>query len=257
ADWGTNVSGPSTPRFVIANNGNVGIGDFLVANPSQKLTVSGNVLATGSFITSDKRFKKNIQTIPSAMDRLSQINGVSYAFETQKFAGKGLPEGQTLGLIAQEVEKVFPELVVEDAEGFKAVNYDGLIPVLIEALKAQKQNTEALEEKIKQLEDKLTKVSQTNNQTTTEAKKSAELFQNQPNPFDQSTLIRYFLPDNTTQALMIITDLQGKEVNRQILTGRGENSLKIEAASLAKGIYLYTLIADGQVIDTKKMWLSE
>ena len=50
ADWGTQVAGPSTPRFVIANNGNIGIGNFLNTDPSQKLTVNGNVLATGSFM---------------------------------------------------------------------------------------------------------------------------------------------------------------------------------------------------------------
>ena len=107
ADWGTQVAGSSTPRLVIANNGNVGIGNFLVSNPSQKLTVDGNVLATGSFITSDKRFKKNIETISQALESLESISGVSYAYQTENFEKRSLPEGKNLGLIAQEVQKVF------------------------------------------------------------------------------------------------------------------------------------------------------
>ena len=67
ADWGQNVSGASTARMVIANNGNVGIGNFLFVDPSQKLTVNGNVLATGSYITSDKRFKRHIKILPQGI----------------------------------------------------------------------------------------------------------------------------------------------------------------------------------------------
>ncbi|MDX2302708.1 MAG: tail fiber domain-containing protein [Microscillaceae bacterium] len=248
ADWATNVSGPSTPRFVIANDGNVGIGDFLFTNPSQKLTVSGNVLATGSFITSDKRFKKDIQTIPSAMDRLGKINGVSYSYETQKFAERGLPEGQNLGLIAQEVEKVFPELVVEDAEGYKAVNYDGLIPVLIEALKSQ-------DARIKYLESRLA-TNQANN-TKVEDLQEAQLFQNKPNPFDRSTVIPYYLPEGVSRATLIITDLQGKELSRQVLDKRGEGSITLQAGSLSNGLYLYTLVVDGELLDTKRMLIEQ
>ncbi|MDX2304200.1 MAG: tail fiber domain-containing protein [Microscillaceae bacterium] len=247
ADWATNVSGPSTARLVIANNGNVGIGDFLFTNPSQKLTVSGNVLATGSFITSDKRFKRNIETIPSAMDRLDKINGVSYSYETQKFAERGLPEGKNLGLIAQEVEKVFPELVVEDAEGYKAVNYDGLIPVLIEALKEQKAEIDLLKEELKTLK----------NPSQESVNNKAQLFQNQPNPFDKSTLIRYKLPEGVAQAMILVTDLQGKEVNRLAISQGGEGSISLEAGSLAKGIYLYSLVADGALIDTKRMLIAD
>ena len=247
ADWGQNVSGASTARLVIANDGNVGIGNFLFTNPSQKLTVSGNVLATGSYITSDKRFKRNIQALPQALENLAKIRGVSYEFANKKFAERGLPQGKTIGLIAQEVEKIYPELVAEDAEGYKSINYDGLIPVLIEALKAQQKQIEAQNQRIATLEkNKINTSSEASNETP-------QLFQNQPNPFDQSTLIPYSIPEGVTQAKILVTDLQGKEVMTLPIQKPGKSSVSLQAGRLSKGIYLYTLIVDGSLMDTKRM----
>ncbi|MEO1655696.1 MAG: tail fiber domain-containing protein, partial [Bacteroidota bacterium] len=118
ADWQQNVAGPSTARLVIANNGNVGIGDFLFSNPSQKLTVTGNAQANAFFTSSDKRFKRNIQGIPEALSSLEKMQGVRYEFKQEEFEQQQFSEGPAIGLIAQEVQKVYPELVAEDEEGY-------------------------------------------------------------------------------------------------------------------------------------------
>ena len=248
ADWGTNVSGLSTARMVIANNGNLGIGNYLFTDPSEKLTVSGNVLATGSFITSDKRFKRNIHTVIDATSRLKELRGVTYQYETQKFSERNLPQGEKIGFIAQEVQKVFPELVTEDSEGYLAVNYDGLIPVLVEALKSQQSRIEALENKLSN-----------NNQENIsfQGKQQAQLFQNHPNPFDQDTEIQFFLPENIAQATLFIYDMQGTQIKKIQIQERGKSWVNVKAGSLKAGMYFYSLLADGQEVALKRMMITD
>ena len=254
ADWGTNTRGGNTPRLVIANNGHVGIGDFLTKKPSQKLTVDGSVLATANFITSDKRFKKNIEMIPQAMESLENIHGVSYAYQRDKFEKRNLPKGKNLGLIAQEVQKVYPELVNEDGEGYLSINYSGLIPVLIEALKEQKKYFES---KIQTLESHIELLQPSTDQIKQVADNQANpvLYQNEPNPFDQNTLIKMYLPESVVQASLYIYTMNGQALKQIQINERGNTQVEITKNSLNAGMYLYALIADNQEIDVKRMLL--
>jgi len=87
--------------------------------------------------TSDCRCKENITEVEDAYTKLGQVRGVNYNW---KDSGK-----YTLGVIAQEVEEVFPELVNTDEDGFKAVNYNGLVGVLVETVKCLQGKVEELE----------------------------------------------------------------------------------------------------------------
>lgn len=135
-------------RMTIANNGNVGIG---VTAPSEKLDVAGNVHATAYLYTSDRRLKKNIKTLENPLEKILKLNGVS--FEWKKDNKK------TIGFIAQEVEKIYPELVHTSKNGAKSVEYANIIAPLIEAFKISHQDQEgkikALEEKNQKLQDRL------------------------------------------------------------------------------------------------------
>ena len=103
-------------------------GDTTVSND---LTVSGDVV-----ISSDARLKSNIVSLGSTLSRLLLIDGKSYYMK-----GK-----QKIGVLAQEIKEVFPELVTEDENENLAVNYQGLVPVLINALKEQEERIKRLEE---------------------------------------------------------------------------------------------------------------
>ena len=106
---------------------------------SNDLTVSGDVV-----VSSDARLKANIVSLGSTLSKLLLIDGKSY---TMKKDGK-----QKIGLLAQEIREVFPELVSEDANEMLAVNYQGLVPVLINALKEQQAEIDKLKEQEHRLE---------------------------------------------------------------------------------------------------------
>ena len=114
---------------------NIGIG---TTNPTQKLHVQGNLLVTGAYSGSDIDLKKNIQTITNALDKVLQLRGV-------EFDWKSTNEHQ-IGVIAQEVENIIPEVVVGE-NGDKAVAYGNLVSVLIEAIKELTQRVIELENK--------------------------------------------------------------------------------------------------------------
>ena len=159
SDWGSLVIGrhnsssssatsadsfsTSNPAFVIGNGTDFSNlsdafkvmfnGDTTVSND---LTVSGDVV-----ISSDARLKSNIVSLGSTLPKLLQIDGKSYEMK-----GK-----QKIGVLAQEIQEVFPELVSEDDNEMLAVNYQGLVPVLINALKDQQSEIDELKEMVQKL----------------------------------------------------------------------------------------------------------
>ena len=101
---------------------------------------SGNATLSGDLtINSDERLKENIQPLGSTLDKLHQIEGKTYSLKKDE---KHTPK---IGVLAQEVQAVFPELVTEGGDGILSVNYQGLVPVLINAINEQEVKIAALE----------------------------------------------------------------------------------------------------------------
>jgi len=103
------------------------------------LQVSGDFKTDKIYHSSDRRWKKNIVTLDSALYKVQKLRGVSYDWRKDEFPNKHFSDGKQIGVIAQEVEAVIPELVKTDADGFKAVEYANLVAYLIEAVKQQQQ----------------------------------------------------------------------------------------------------------------------
>ena len=113
-------------------------------------TTTGLIRATNDVIAyygSDERLKENIQSITGSLDILKQING--YYFDWKEMPGIHENEGHDIGVIAQEINAVLPEIVTTRENGYKAVKYDRLVALLIETNKELLNRIEALEEKIK------------------------------------------------------------------------------------------------------------
>ena len=129
----------------------MGIG---TANPGQKLEVNGNVLANAYLYVSDARMKKDIMNISDADDLLTQLQGVRFHWKADDRAD--------IGFIAQDVERVLPELVHTDSTGMKSVEYGNIIPVLVEGYKIEKARADALEARLQSLEARFEKLETTN-----------------------------------------------------------------------------------------------
>ncbi|MEA3323035.1 MAG: tail fiber domain-containing protein, partial [Patescibacteria group bacterium] len=126
--------------FNVNNYGQVGIGAN--ANLGYRLNVNGLATSNGWLTSSDKRFKTNIKTLDNSLEKLTQLNGVSYSYDTENFKDRGFDDNKHMGLLAQDVAKIFPELVYTDATGYKSVDYIGLIAPMINSITDQQGQIE-------------------------------------------------------------------------------------------------------------------
>jgi hypothetical protein len=136
------------------NGGRVGIN---TPDPNYTLDVRGVIGNNGTVYHSDRRWKQNVRTITKALDKVTNLRGVHYEWKRDEFAEMNFPAGSQLGIVAQEVEDVLPELVHTGADGYKSVDYSKLTAVLIEAVKELKAENETLVERVEELEHRLPK----------------------------------------------------------------------------------------------------
>lgn len=135
----------ASDALIVTEEGNVGIG---TNDPQDKLDVDGYVRSNGVRLTSDARWKENIEAIEDALLKISRLRGVSF-----EWIDPSRGSGRQIGVVAQEVEEVFPEVVHTDSQGYKSVEYNKLVAPLIEAVKELKAENKALKERISRLED--------------------------------------------------------------------------------------------------------
>ncbi len=134
----------TSSQLTFLPNGNIGIGTM---NPSYKLHVEWSVIGTNFYLLSDEHFKTDITPLDWSLEKITQLNGYSFTWkDTRK---------KDIGLIAQEVEKVFPDLVHTDKEWVKAVEYMNIIAPLIESVKSLHQENLALREAYTKLQEQV------------------------------------------------------------------------------------------------------
>ncbi len=182
----------------------------------------------------------------------------------------------TYGFIAQDLKELFPELVDEDEHGYMFVNYVGIIPIIVEVLKKQQIKIDELTSHIAKMEqqsqhkgknkekdnpessstDELQPIS-AKTTTTGSKQNAAKLKQNSPNPFSTDTRIGFHLPEDINNATLHVYNMQGTQLKAYPIYQRGQGEHTIFASSFTPGMYLYTLIADGKEVDTKRMILTK
>ena len=135
---------------------------------------------------------------------------------------------------------------------------------LMEAMKEQQGIIDELKQNIERLEENTLVInlrSDTGENTVTDLSDTAieqcKLYQNAPNPFSVNTEIKYFLTTGIANAKLYIYDMQGKQIKSLPIIQRGEGLIQIQGSELSAGMYIYTLIADNKVVDTKRMILTE
>ena len=141
----------TTERMRITDAGDVGIG---TASISYKLQVNGAVAGTSAYVnTSDERLKRNVRRIPDALEKLTSLDGVFYHFKTEEYPDMNLSKRREMGVLAQKVEKVFPEAVSTDKKGIKSVAYSMLIAPIIESIKSMDRDSKDQSREIASLKD--------------------------------------------------------------------------------------------------------
>lgn len=126
ADFTLTINGDATGSATINNLGNTTI-PITIQTINNDLTVIGDVNAANFNSTSDVALKENLNVIESPLEKISKLSGYTFNWKDNK--------KEAIGIIAQEVENVFPQMVVTGNDGIKRVSYDSLIPVLLEAIK--------------------------------------------------------------------------------------------------------------------------
>lgn len=136
--------------LVIKENGFIGMGN---SSPTVRLQVTGDIIANSIAGSSDVRFKKDISPIENPLAKVMQLRGVNFNWNTTAYPQRMFSEKRTMGFIAQEVEKVVPEIVQTEntAEGYKSVQYDKVVALLVEAVKAQQKQIQQLKREVKKL----------------------------------------------------------------------------------------------------------
>ena len=222
------------------------------------------------YTSSDLRLKTDVKSLDDSFKGLLEINPVSYRLtQTSSSESTGMKSKVSkdveleesdnaiqFGFIAQEIQKLYPNLVAEGEDGMLAIDYTGFIPLLVDAYKN-------LSDKVKEQEDIISAL--TNSQAPRYIPASADILnqqkallkQNKPNPFNTSTTIECTVPQDVASALICVYDLQGKQVHRIDIRERGDVVNVIDASCLTPGMYIYSLIADGAEIDSKRMIITD
>lgn len=203
--------------------------------------VSSRLSRVNAFIN----YKERAESIQNEIANDSTENGRTISQIEEQLLGR-----LHYGLCASQIEEEFPELVYENEKGEKFINYLELIPLLVQS--------------IGELTDELAAIKSSNNSQARQMTdidqismvKKNRLFQNSPNPFSGRTEIRFTLADDTKSAYIYIFDMQGKTL-QQVPVDASMQSIGVDGYGLSSGMYIYSLVVNGQEIDTKRMILAK
>jgi len=235
-----------------------------------------------SILSSDSTLKTGIILLENATTILKQIKTYSYYFKSDSvyFRSDSLDERKReYGVLGQELQEIMPDLVDTCMETM-FVNYNAFIAILIKGFNEQQAVIEALQNivlaqeldilQLKQLKKAFNELQEIVSECCKPKNMSpplqieeplpegetAILYQNIPNPFSSNTEISCYLPESTTQSTLFIYNLQGAQLKEFSLTQTGMNTITVCGSELPAGMYLYTLVVDNEIIDTKRMILT-
>jgi hypothetical protein len=189
---------------------------------------SGQAYSYGWNLLSDSTLKENVAPINNALQKVLQLQGVTYNYKKDRVTSGATP--QQMGLLAQAVQRVVPEVVSTTDKGLKTVAYGNLVGLLIEALKQEDKKVNALNKEI----DSINK---------------SEAF---VEPAKYNEAIEVNVPLQCNAASMLLFDLTGA-LKKTIPLEKGKQNISLTADNIPAGIYYYSLVIDGQISGMRKI----
>jgi hypothetical protein len=251
-------------------------------------TVNGVVLSpTGTNLSSRLSIDNQEESSNKTIDKLSTLSVLSYydsttsasssktaskntldvfdnsaRSDTLEIAIKAEPSGlelqriekQHYGIDVEQLEDAFPELVYTLDDGTKCVNYIEMVPLLVQSINELKSEIASL----KKGDSAISKTKST--AAITDVEEETEMLsvsQNRPNPFTDKTTIELSIPESVSKASLFIYDMSGKQIDRIDIADRGTTNVSITSTGLTEGMYLYSFVADGKIVSTKRMILTK
>jgi hypothetical protein len=277
--WNTAVGYASGPGFGYTDLIHATAIGYAAINTASFQVRIGNDLITDiggqvSWSTlSDGRFKRDIKEDIPGLEFINQLRPVSYIVDhaalakahnvsdsmmSQLQAGRKSDIRQT-GFVAQEVESIIKKgnyrfngvKVPENDKDHYSLRYAEFVVPLVKAVQELTAITNLQQTEIETLKEKLG-ISE-----GTKDGKGAALHQNFPNPFMVDTEIRIELPETTQHASIIVYNMEGKELKSIPVNGHGSTTIKFSRNDLDAGMYMYALIVNGKVVDTKRFILTK
>ncbi len=241
---------------------------------------------------SDAQVKTNINSF-NALAKVKTLSPVKYNFTNANVPQLSFNSNTDYGFVAQQLETVYPELVdtvtipashdslgnvVNSSKILKTVNYKAMSALLTRAVQEQqstidslrnslsKQDSinQAVQQQLNTLSNLINSCCSNNTRTSNNAiqnqldvelsdKDAIVLNQNVPNPFAEQTTITYNVPQSVSKAQLLFYNSNGQIIQTVDIKTRGKGKVNVFASDLSSGLYHYTLVADGKVVDSKKM----
>ena len=225
-------------------------------------TLSSDILLSPSSVSEMQvAMMANGQENESVLDKLSGMSAVAY-YKEQPVETMVLQEEEVLDVVqaqnlskkhyalcAEQLEEVYPDLVYTQRDGTKHINYIEMIPLLVQSLNELSAELATLRGENMLYSSK--------KETTSVSRLSGEdisvLGQNNPNPWNVTTDIKLTIAPQVTNAMFYVYDLTGKQIYEKSITERGVHTIKLTSADFTPGMYVFSLITDGKVVETKRM----
>jgi len=271
---------PAVPYKSVNYNGIIAINTSAIIELNQKVDRA---------TLSDESIKTNVQDLSGSLDKVLDMRGVSYDWDATVRPDLNLDSSNHVGFIAQEIEAIDPRLTFLGDDSLLHVEYDKVVPILAEAIQELNSTVvskdsiiDVLVNQNENLNDRLTALEnclsallptlcQMNQQAiqanTPQAQEQLRkdiavtltnrstiiLDQNVPNPFAEQTVINFSIPETVKKAQIHFYNQEGRIIQTVDVFERGLGSVTVFGADLSSGVYTYTLVADGQIVATKKM----
>ncbi len=241
------VNNTTTKAWAVKNGAN---DEFYVYGNGQAYSYGWNTI-------SDSTLKENVGNIQNALNKVLCLQGVTYNLKPNSKEVASVKPLNQIGLIAQAVERVVPEVVTTNSDGIKTIAYSNLVGLLIEAIKQEDGKVNALQHKLDSCIAINKQTGANFNKALNEAEGDARLYPCASCPVSSDATFQCYIPSKSKTANLLVFDMNGALKKTIPINGKEKQYVSVGGGELLAGMYYYSLMVDGNEIDTRKIILTQ